>query len=305
VLFAAGNLICGLANNEWVMIVGRVVAGMGGGGLMAIATFVGSDLVPLRQRGLLQGLGNVCYGLGAGLGGLFGGWVNDVWGWRVAFLAQVPPVIISGILVYVTVNVPPKKSEKSKLSRVDFLGSFTLVVTLVLLLLGLNSGGNIVPWSHPLVLVSLSLSLAALAAFVYVEVKIASEPVIPIYLLLDRTVLFACLTNWFNTMTTFMTFFYVPIYFQVKGSSTTEAGISLIPEALGGSAGSLGVGFIMNYTGKYKLTGITSCLIGALGVGLLCTLGLDSPSWPTLIYMALVGIGCGGMLVVMLRKFFL
>jgi len=144
VLFAAGNLMCGLAKSEWSMIAGRVVAGMGGGGLMAISTFVGSDLVPLRKRGLIQGLGNVCYGTGAGLGGVFGGWVNDNWGWRWAFLSQVPLVVVSAIVVFFVVDVPAKVSAKSKLSRVDFLGAFALVVTLILLLLGLNSGGNIV-----------------------------------------------------------------------------------------------------------------------------------------------------------------
>ncbi len=88
VFFAAGNLICGLATSEWVMIFGRVIAGMGGGGLNAISTFVGSDLIPLRRRGVWQGFGNICFGLGAGLGGVFGGWINDTWGWRKAFLIQ-------------------------------------------------------------------------------------------------------------------------------------------------------------------------------------------------------------------------
>jgi hypothetical protein len=62
VMFAAGNLICGLAQNEGTIIFGRVVAGIGGGGLMSITTFLGSDLVPLRKRGVIQGLGNVVYG---------------------------------------------------------------------------------------------------------------------------------------------------------------------------------------------------------------------------------------------------
>lgn len=88
IFFAAGNLICGLATTEWVMIFGRIIAGMGGGGLTAISTFVGSDLVPLRRRGVWQGFGNICFGVGAGLGGVFGGWINDTWGWRKAFLIQ-------------------------------------------------------------------------------------------------------------------------------------------------------------------------------------------------------------------------
>lgn len=299
-LFAAGNLICGLATSEWSMIGGRVVAGMGGGGLMAIGTFVASDLVPLRKRGMVQGIGNICFGAGAGLGGLFGGFVNDTWGWRVAFLTQVPMVAISGTLVFFTVRIPPKKSEKSKLSRVDFAGAFTLVLTLVLLLLGLTSGGNIVPWNHPFVLVTLALSVVALGAFVWIESRWAKEPVIPINLLLNRTVAAACLTNWFITMVAFAGTFYIPIFFQVKGLSTTAAGMRLIPQSIGASAGSLGVGLIMNHTGKYKLLGLSSLGAFVLGVGLLNTMTFDTPEGPAFLYLFLVGSGYGAMLTVTL-----
>jgi len=300
ILFAAGNLLCGLATSEWSMIGGRVVSGMGGGGLMAISTFVASDLVPLRKRGVIQGIGNVCFGSGAGLGGIFGGWVNDTWGWRVAFLSQVPLVVISGILVWWFVNVPPKKSEKSKLSRVDFLGASTLVVTLVLLLLGLNSGGNVVPWTHPLVLVSLPLSGLALCAFIYVETYIASEPVIPIRLLLHQTVGAACLCNWFISMVVYIGMFYVPIFFQVKGRSTTVSGISLIPQSIGSSVGSLGAGLIMNHTGKYKWLGMGSLLLLCFGSGMLPTLTFNGPDWPEYIYLFCVGTGYGATLTVTL-----
>lgn len=135
ILFGVGNLMCGLAHSEWTMIAGRVVAGMGGGCLMSISTFVASDLVPLRKRGFIQGVGNLCFGVGAGLGGLFGGWMNDAFGWRMAFLSQVPVIAVSGTLVFFLVDVPAKKSEKSKLSRVDFTGTFTLLTFLILLLL--------------------------------------------------------------------------------------------------------------------------------------------------------------------------
>ncbi|EMR86147.1 hypothetical protein ACHAQE_011153 [Botrytis cinerea] len=296
VLFAVGNLICGLAENEWVMIFGRVVAGCGGGGLMAISTFVGSDLVPLRKRGVVQGIGNICYGLGAGLGGIFGGWVNDTWGWRMAFLAQVPFIIVSGILVACLVNIPSKESKKSKLSRVDFMGSFALVLTLVLLLLGLNSGGNIVPWNHPLVYVSLPLSLVSLLGFIYIELYIASEPVIPVRLLANRTVFAACLTNWFVTMVVFMIIFYVPLYYQVRGESTTASGLRLIPQSIGASIGSLGSGIIMNRTGKYKSISLITLAMLVIGTGLLATLDSNSPDWPIYIYLALTGIGYGATL---------
>ncbi|KAI9049351.1 hypothetical protein LZ554_007195 [Drepanopeziza brunnea f. sp. 'monogermtubi'] len=298
ILFAAGNLICGLATSQWTMIAGRAVSGVGGGGLMAISTFVASDLVPLRKRGIVQGLGNVCFGTGAGLGGVFGGWVTDLWGWRVAFLAQVPLVLVSGFLVWWVVDVPVKESDsdESKLSRVDFLGSSTLLLTLVLLLLGLNSGGNVFPWTHPLVLACFPLSGVALLAFIYVELYIASEPVIPIRLLLNRTVAAACLCNWFTTMVTFMVLFYMPIFFQVKGVSTTGAGLRMIPQSVGASFGSLGSGLIMNRTGKYKVLSVGLLVSFCLGTGLLSTLSLYAPDRLCYIYLFLIGTGYGGML---------
>jgi len=290
-----------LAKDERVMILGRVVAGMGGGGLMAISTFVASDLVPLRQRGMIQGLGNVCYGLGGGLGGVYGGWINDLKGWRLAFLIQLPLIAVSAILVAFTVKIPVKEKNTSRIKRVDFLGATLLVSTLVLLLLGLNSGGNIVPWTHPLVLTTLPLSGVCLLVFIYVEDKIASEPIIPVRLLLNRTVACACLTNWFTTMSAFIMLYFAPIYFQVLGYSATQAGARLIPQSLGASVGSLGSGFIMRATGRYYILNIavesmllvSSALVAA-------TFGRNTPDIPSYIYFFLGGAGYGGMLTVTL-----
>ena len=153
ILFCAGNLICGLAQGESTIILGRVVAGLGGGGLNAIPLFVTNDLIPLRRRGLWQGFNNVCFGLGSGLGGIFGGWVNDSLGWRWSFIILVPLSIVSGLLVYFLLIMPVKSIEDSefdeKWKRIDFAGSITLVAAIILLCVGLNAGGNTVPWNHP------------------------------------------------------------------------------------------------------------------------------------------------------------
>lgn len=251
--FAIGTLMCGLATQAWMMILGRLVAGAGGGCLNTISTFVGSDLVPLRKRGIWQGIGNIVYGTGMGLGGLFGGAIHDSIGWRWAFLIQVPFIIFAGILSFCTVKIPIKESDTSKIRRVDFLGSFALSVTLVLLLLGLNSGGNLVPWTHPLVLTTLPLSLLALFVFIFIEDRLVPEPVIPVRLLTQQTVAAACLTNWFITMAVFALLYYIPIYFQtVLSLSSTAAGARLIPQSAGTALGSLSTGIIMRATGKYR-----------------------------------------------------
>ncbi|KAG6833743.1 hypothetical protein H0H87_001175 [Tephrocybe sp. NHM501043] len=65
-LFGSGTIFCGFASSMRALIAARAVAGMGGGG---------------KQRGLYQGMANILYGLGAGVGGPLGGWVNDMFGW--------------------------------------------------------------------------------------------------------------------------------------------------------------------------------------------------------------------------------
>ncbi|KAL9132550.1 MAG: hypothetical protein Q9175_006276 [Cornicularia normoerica] len=296
IFFAAGNLICGLATSEWAMIFGRVIAGMGGGGLNAISTFVGSDLVPLRRRGVWQGFGNICFGVGAGLGGVFGGWINDTWGWRKAFLIQVPFTVVSGTMVFFTVKIPVKHSSKSALKRIDFLGAAALITTLVLLLVGLNSGGNVVPWNHPLIYTTLPLSFISLLLFIYIESNHATEPVIPVKLLLNRTVLAACLTNWFLTMCVFSLLFYGPIYFQVKGLSTTQAGARLIPQSIGTAIGSISTGLIMRWTGKYYILNICIQVVFTAAYALLSSFTLTTPAWEPVLAFFMSGIGYSGML---------
>lgn len=270
--------------------------------LNTIGVFIASDLIPLRKRGLWQGFANIVYGSGMGLGGVFGGFMNDKLNWRWAFYVQVPFIVIAGILGAIFIDVPVKETDKSRISRVDFAGAILLSASLVLLLLGLNSGGNLVPWNHPLVLVSIPLSGVMFIAFVVVEDRFAAEPIIPVRLLLHRTVACACLTNWFTTMAVFAMFYYVPIYFQtVMGLSTTAAGVRLIPQSVGASIGSLGSGIIMRATGKYWWLNACLQVLTVISVLLIATLfNGELAAWPPFVILLLSGIAYGGMLTITL-----
>ena len=301
IFFAAGNLICGLARDEGTMIFGRIVAGIGGGGLMSISTFLGSDLIPLRKRGVVQGIGNLCYGSGAMLGGVFGGLINDhtKLGWRLAFLIQVPPVLVSAVAVFFLVKVPPKQSDKSYLARIDFPGVLLTSSFLVLLLLGLNSGGNKVKWTHPLPLTTIPLSILTFAFFLWWESR-ARQPIIPVRLLMSRTVLAACLTNLFTTMVTMAGLFYVPLCLQVLGNTPTQAGLKILPSPVGAAIGSLGSGYLMKRTGRYVSLGIVAVSFIIAGVSLFASMGRTSPGWLTGVAFFCVGSGYGAMLTITL-----
>lgn len=308
-LFALGNAISGLAQSQWTMIVGRIIAGIGGGSLNTISAIIVSDLIPLRQRALWQGVGNTFWGLGNGLGGLFGGYMNDSGDWRMAFIAQIPLTIVSLIIIFFQFNTikatVSRKTDSSKppISRIDFLGILFLVSTLMLFLIGITAGGNIVPWSHPLACVPLPLAVVSFFAFIYVEQKVAREPVLPLHFLRDRTVLCACLTNWFFHMIFYIFIFYVPIYYRIRGVSTTKAGTALISVSVSLPLGSLIAGFITSQTGRYRYTlwaTLVLQIIAAVGASFIT---LSSPLWFPMVLLGMFGLAIGSTLVVTLVAF--
>lgn len=302
ILFALGNLVCGLAISPWIMIFGRALAGIGGGGISAVTTIFGSDIIPLRKRGFWQGLSNVIYGTGAAFGAILGGWLNDTWNWRAAFLLIVPLACLSGLLMFFTMprSAINEEAQNTAWKRIDFLGAFTIVSTLVFLLLGLSFGGDIVPWTHPLVLIALSLSVISFALFFYVEKYHAAEPILPLHLMLNRTVLSACLTNWFGGMTFFSILFYGPIYFQVKGLSATQAGLRLVPSSVGILLGSITTGVIMRWTGRYYFLSVVTQIIRMVSFFIISTFTLTSCTLKLTLSFFLLGLGYSGMMNVLL-----
>ena len=87
-LFTLGTGLCAVSRSMPMMIVARLIAGMGGGGIMTTVSIIASDIIPLSQRGLVQGICNVFFGAGSGLGGPLGGLITDTVGWRWAFACK-------------------------------------------------------------------------------------------------------------------------------------------------------------------------------------------------------------------------
>ncbi|TBU48489.1 vacuolar amino acid permease [Dichomitus squalens] len=274
--FGSGTLLCGLAPSMDALIAARALAGMGGGGVMTVSSVAVTDLIPLRQRGLYQGMTNILFGLGAGLGGPLGGWMNDALGWRSAFLLQMPILVFSFILVAVKVSIRlPDEVENQplhvKLRRIDVLGSFTLVGMVGCLLLGLSlKSTEELPWAHPLIWGLLLASVVFCVLFIWVETSFAPFPVMPMRLIRQRTPLFVSLSNFFGSVAAFSMIYNVPLYFSaVRLSSSTDSGLHLLPHSIAISTGSVFAGWVMRRTGRlYNLT-LFSCLLTVFAATLL------------------------------------
>lgn len=236
-LFTIGRLLCVTAPSMEALIAGRVIAGMGGGGVMTVSNITVTDLIPLRYRGLFQGLLNILLGAGVGLSGPLGDWISDNFCWRIAFGFQVPLLVLAAILVSIHVNIILPKAPltlKQKLAKVDWLGSVTLVVAVSSILIGFSfQATEDLDWSDPLVWGPLVFSIFTFASFWLVEAKVSPEPVLPMRLLLSRTPLAVALTNFFGSVVSFSVLYNVPQYFMaVRLQTASRTGLHLLPNSL-------------------------------------------------------------------------
>lgn len=306
--FAVGCCIC-VTDNLWLLVFGRFITGCGGSGLTTLGTITMSDLIPLRDRGLFQGLANIAFGLGAASGGIIGGLISDSFGWKWVFLLQVPLAIIVGTAIFLNLKLPEGSPGlgasgadfQEKLKRVDFLGSFFLVSSLMLYLVAASLGGQKFAFSSKTFIGLVILALALLLAFIYTEKYISAEPIIPINIMTERTVMSSSMANWFYTMGVYSYLFYVPFYFQtVMGLSATESGERLVPNFFAVAVGSVGAGLYMRRTGRYYTLTVLVGIVSLAGMTRMLTLSRDDSILKQFTIMLPPGLGYSCILTVTL-----
>ena len=307
-LFAVGCAICGAADSVLVLVIGRFVTGCGGSGLTSLGTITMSDIIPLRDRGYYQGLANIFFGLGAASGGAIGGLLADWLGWKYVFILQVPLALSVFFAIYFFLNLPEgspglgmEGNVSEKLKRVDFLGSFFLVSSLMVFLSAASLGGREIAYSSFTFIGLIISAFVLLTAFVAVELYVSEEPILPIELFANRTVLASSLTNWFYTMSIFTTLFYVTIYYSsVIGLTPTENGLRLVPNFFGVSFGSVGAGIYMKKTGRYYKLAVLAGIFAIFGIGKIVLLTPNIPTWQQFLLLIPSGLGYSCILTVTL-----
>ena len=304
--FAFGTTCCVFAPSMNTLIAARCVAGIGGGGIASVGGIIVTDLVDLRRRGLFQGYGNIFFALGGALGGPFGGFMSDRFGWRSAFGAQLPFLFLGVCLICTQVKIPSnlKSGADRSLKRVDILGCIALVFAVGSILLGISiktsstrADGSDYAWTHPLILGLLVLSVISLAVFIFVEERVAIEPVLPLRFLTRRTPLAISLSSLVMVINQFSIMYNIPLFFStVFLTSSSKAGAHLLSYSLFLMFGSLLSGWIMRRTGKYWWNIIINSTFMVLSSGMLCFWNRRAPGWLFWVAQSPSGFGYGAVL---------
>ncbi|KAG0213490.1 hypothetical protein BGX28_004345 [Mortierella sp. GBA30] len=294
--FLLGSLICGAAPTITVLIIGRGIAGLGAGGMISMTMIIISDVVTLRDRGKYQGIVGSMFGISAIVGPLLGGVLAEKSSWRWAFYLNLPIGVVSTIAVVLILKLPKVQgTNRDKLKRVDFIGSFTIVLGIICVLLSTNWGGNEYAWSSVQVIVPYCVGAFFLATFLYVEAKVAAEPILPFRLFRNQSVCATFATSFFIGGAFMGTIFYCPLFFQmVKHESATKAGLQLLPLVAGMLVAGIGNGLLISKTGRYRPYIWAAMAIYTAGMALLSLWDEKSGLNVQIGFLFVVGLGLGG-----------
>ncbi|KAK8009871.1 hypothetical protein PG990_008836 [Apiospora arundinis] len=204
-------------------------------GWCAAAQSIGS-LIAARgiRRGLYYPYSSIIYGVGCTLGAAMGGFLAEHLGWRWIFASQIPIMLvcfcISALVIPHDLGVRDCTiSMRDSLHDFDFVGSGLLCVILTTMIIGLNLGGQILPWSHPIVASALVVCVACIPVFLYVEWRCASHPLVPLDFISHSPKANLLASNFISTMLTNAVLFNMPIFLQaVLLASATRSGLQLM-----------------------------------------------------------------------------
>ncbi len=229
-LFTGGSVLCATADSIDMLIVFRVIQGLGGGMLMPLGMTIMTRAAGPARMGRLMAILGVPMLLGPILGPILGGWLIDNASWHWIFLINVPIGIIAFVYAFVVLaSDSPEPSESF-----DFLGMLLLSPGLALFLFGVSSlPQNEGDFTAPQVWVSMLAGVLLMLAFVWHAFR-PEHPLLDLRLYKNRNLTVSSITMFLFAAAFFGGLLLVPTYFQqIRGESTLAAGLLIAPQGIG------------------------------------------------------------------------
>ena len=297
-VFTIATVVAGFATTAGWLITCRFFQGIGVGGLMALGMVAIADLVSPRERGRYMGIMGAIMGIAQIGGPLLGGVVTDGLGWQWNFFLPVPVAVVAFILIQVTMHLPRHKRK----IKVDVVGAALIALSIGLILVWMTLGGKApesggFPWDSTESIVMIVAGGVLLVGAIFWELFGTKEPIVPLRLFKQRTFALATVASLSVGVTMFGATVFLSQYLQLaRGLTPTESGLFTIPMVLGSLVASLVFGQLITRTGKWKGLMIFASVVLVAGLALFGTIHYDTSMWLVGIYMAMLGIGTGGLL---------
>ncbi|MFD1505584.1 MFS transporter [Georgenia yuyongxinii] len=292
VIFLAGSFLAGLSTSAGMLIALRVLQGVGMGANMVLTQIIIASIIPPRQRGRYNGYMGAVIAVATVAGPLIGGLIVDTpWlGWRWTFWIVIPFMIAAMAVIIRGLEVPGTGRPGAK---VDWAGAALIILSASLLLMWVSFANHEFAWVSWQSGAMVGGALVAAVAFVLVERR-ASEPVVPLSILTNRTTSLAILASLAVGTALFGTNIFLGQYFQIgRGFTPTVAGMLGLPLVLGLLVSSTVAGRLVTASGTWKKYTVTGMALLAVGMVLMGTAGATTSLALISLYLLIAGVGLG------------
>jgi EmrB/QacA subfamily drug resistance transporter len=290
-LYIAGSAVCALAPNFYVLVAGRALQGVGGGGLVSLAMVVLGDMASPKERGKYYVYFSIAFTTSGALGPLLGGAISEHVHWRALFWMNIPLGLIALALVTVALRRLPRNERPH---RLDLIGAALIVIASASFMLALNVGGARAPWLSVPVLALVGLGALTGAFFVW-RLLTAPEPLIPLAILKEHDARCAIAANAFGWGAIVALNIYLPIYLQtVLGLTPTYAGLSLMVLMVTVNIGAGAAGQVIGRVERYRILPMIGLVIAIAATLVLAWRAADVSLLEFQIILGLMGAGFGG-----------
>lgn len=301
VIFSIGSIVAALAETMGMLVAGRVIQGIGGGGLMSLSQALIGELVPPRQRARFQGYFAAMFALASVSGPVLGGVVVNYFTWHWLFWINLP---IAAFAIY-RLSALKQSAVLAKSTNVDWWGLLLFPLTTTAIIYWLSSGGHEFAWKS-MTSYQFLIAIAVLSMVFIFQQSRTQHSFLPLTLLARKEIHIPLISSFLFAACMFALVFFLPIYLQLGlGANAAVSGLLLLPLTAGMISGAYITGKTIAKTGVPKWMpvigmSIATCgfvLLGMLepskyltgGLGLVCGLGLGTVMPSTQILIQTVG----------------
>jgi EmrB/QacA subfamily drug resistance transporter len=291
VIFVIASVGAGLSGSMGELIAWRAAQGVGAGGLQALAQVVIAALIAPRERGRYSGYLGAVLAAATVSGPLVGGLLvsTPALGWRWCFFIGVPIGLVALVVLQRTLHVP----TLPRTVRLDYLGAALIAGGVSVLLVWVSLAGASFAWASGTSYTLAALGVGALVAAVFVELR-APEPVIPMTLFRERTVVLSVVASLVVGVVMFGGTVFLGQYFQVARSyDPTTAGLLTLPLVGGLLVASTVSGQLISRYGRWKRYLVAGAAMITTGLGLLATIDHTTPVARIVLFLVVLGLGIG------------
>jgi len=236
-IFTISSALCGMAGSLGMLVLCRVLQGLGGGGLQPSVQAVLVDLFPGRKRGMAMALYTIAILVAPVMGPTLGGWITENYSWRWIFYINVPVGIFCLMFCHSLLHDPPylvaqRLARRGKPLNIDYIG-------LALISLGLGcteillDKGQQEDWFSSRLIVTLAIVAGLSLVFAILWELDHPYPILKLRLLTERTFMLCCLISVGLYACVYACNVLLPQLMQtMMGYSPTKAGLVLSPAGL-------------------------------------------------------------------------